>query len=219
MREARVLASAEGQKLKDEAMRQAAALESYDASLGQVATQSLRAALPQVFDASTVMKAIPAPLGPCIQVDHGDVSGTSRAVAWSQYTRKSNLNQALQEHWNDAHKMILRRNVPSITQSEQSLSPCLDAGLCLCSEGGLQLSRLRTQLHKLMKACFHTGAGRHLLRVGDVVAQFSTKSDGLATSSTSVAGREVWLHLSLMYFKPFRSTWHVMDRSCSQAEA
>eukprot|EP00971_Amphidinium_carterae_P305222 6065360-Amphidinium_carterae.2 len=37
MREARVLArGAEGQKLKDEAMRQAAALDSYDASLGQV---------------------------------------------------------------------------------------------------------------------------------------------------------------------------------------
>eukprot|EP00971_Amphidinium_carterae_P305221 6065360-Amphidinium_carterae.1 len=98
------------------------------------------------------MKAIPSPLCPCIQVEHGDVSGTSQAVAWSQSTRKSNLNQALQEHWNDAHKMILRRNVPSINQLEQSSSACLDAGLCLCIEGGLQVSRLRTQLHKLIQA-------------------------------------------------------------------
>ena len=88
---------------------------------------------------------------------------------------------------------------------------CAKAGCCVCSGDGRLLRSFRNSVLRAFKAaCPPQSADRSSLVAGDLVLRLTSQAGDGALDAVaeehSVA--DVFLHVSLMYLKPFRPTFH-----------
>eukprot|EP00971_Amphidinium_carterae_P093900 1858226-Amphidinium_carterae.1 len=100
-------------------------------------------------------------------------------------------------------------------QTEEKQKPCQAAGVCVCAACGKELLKMQKRLHLLIKLVFKNTKGRAELSEGRTVL--------CCTSLCSEPGmdlvvvEQIWLHLGLPYFSPWKCLWQRLQAMQSTA--
>ena len=152
-------------------------------------------------------------------------------ASWASATsRTCNLKAALQHGWRRRHQTITAIDTAE-KETKPAPKPCLQYGVCLCSEEGRQVWNLRIRFLRLLKLCVHSKEPEHrsMLQGGHLVVRLLKASLAKETSSWEAyaaswveessreaaewaEGPEVWLHIALHYFKPYRPAFQLVHR-------
>ena len=176
-------------------------LQRYDAEVGQKKVEAVQRALPCLQRQS--LKCLPSEAG----FDHfalvpDAVQNKATSVASYICTQpNSKVGPALSNLWAELHQTIGSDPAPSSPQPEQRPPPrpCMEAGICICSDNGLVIKRMRNKLLREMKATFSNQADKAALSAGKVLACFSKEAGDGSVS-------EVFLQVALLYWSPYRPT-------------
>ena len=209
---ARALARAETQRKAAETATHLSLIKEFELGPGAAHLKTLRAALPESVQKWGHIVPMPSPMGPCFSVQTGDWEAAKNGLAWAaQHPKATNVAEKLGAEWSELHQLVMANSCRALTTAEdQQHSRCLDAGRCLCGGEGLTLYRMRNRFLRCVKNAFHLPSLKTALTQGLVVMQ--SISDMVIGGDAPDVGEEVWLHIGLMYFKPYRPTFHRLRR-------
>lgn len=146
------------------------------------------------------------------------------SAAWAQKSGATNLNSSVREAWRQMHTSLLEAQCPPCEESMPQPSPCFEAGVCLCSPEGKELRRVGAAFLAAMKKEFPAvGPARKLLSSASVIVRI----EGTLVSSDDIEAllelgkpfREYYFHIGLMYFRPYRPTFMVVERQPDMPDA
>ena len=140
-----------------------------------------------------------------------DISKTaSEAVSLLKRTSASkNLGAALDQLWEQMHQPV-----PHIDGYLQGLDQkprpriCHLAGMCLCDAAGKRLRAMKARMDTAVKKLFVGKALRGMLRKSLICLRFTS------CGTPDQPPEQLWGHVSLQYFKPWRSTMQVVYVAC-----
>ena len=136
--------------------------------------------------------------------------------SWSCAQRGSNIGVSLDSVWERAHQNVqepTRGAEEAKPEETAQSSPCQEAGVCLCTGPGLALKKLRNSLLRQMKRLFK-GASRQELEDGWFCLRLFIDEEQDSTEILQpLPTEEHFLHVALMYWKPYRPTFHKLLRS------
>lgn len=161
------------------------------------------------------LRPVPMPAGILLQATAPDAEILAKAAAWAHWSKASNISGCLDEAWARLHTTLSEDRCGECKEAKNAESECLTAGVCLCSDSGRQLKRLRNLFLSAMKKVFvpHSELRAALARGEVVVRLIASPADGdyeaLITQDQPVA--DVMLHIGLMYFSPYRPTFLKLD--------
>eukprot|EP00971_Amphidinium_carterae_P108688 2152041-Amphidinium_carterae.1 len=115
--------------------------------------------------------------------------------------KRTNLANKLEKQWQTLHEPILAKECQYVVDWDPTCGPCNTAGICICCPTGLKLKKLRNKFLATMKVVFHEPTLKQALAQGFIIVVFTTPTDVQKTVS---------LHISMMYWRPFRPTFHVI---------
>eukprot|EP00971_Amphidinium_carterae_P347987 6490258-Amphidinium_carterae.1 len=124
----------------------------------------------------------------------------AKTLSWASGKGTTNLTAALAADWRAQHISVKQCDALPAPHPETTNSICLEAGLCLCSQEGKLLKKLRDLLMRSLRSAFAERFNKQLLHQGFIVAHIAEVI-------------ELWLHAALLYLKPLRVTWHVMTKA------
>lgn len=192
--------------------RHAATLEelaNFENGVGAGWLSNLRADIPSL--GATPLRPIPHCGAHCFSAQSPSQEDVAHAVGWAEGNRSTNLSVCLEETWKELHQIILADFCESTGGTNDLVhSPCIDAGMCICSEEGKQLDSFRNQFLKAMKKVFVPGSQQRLALLSGKVAvrlvreHQETIEEG---RQTVYPAKVVWLFIGLMYFSPYRPTF------------
>ena len=143
-----------------------------------------------------------------------------------QNSRTLNLSASLRHDWTKRHETI---GVAEATGQKNFKKPtlCCQYGLCLCTHTGKQVLSLRNQFLKHLKAWVssQTSSEKTYLQDGWLVVLLKQQHSLAERPSWSACAmdlmhtdsapdtewtksEEIWLHIAMQYFKPYRPTFH-----------
>eukprot|EP00971_Amphidinium_carterae_P148061 2934459-Amphidinium_carterae.6 len=143
-----------------------------------------------------------------------------------QHSHSSNLGTSLSQFWADWHEEVQEAMLQQDIDTKVPL--CCSQGFCLCSVEGKMVKKMRDNLHLYLKRELNkSGVLKIMMRDGNVVLQLgsaasmqafgSSIATSIAASSSSssssneiVPGSRIYLHIAVMYFSPWRPTYHVL---------
>lgn len=124
--------------------------------------------------------------------------------------------------WRAAHTAVLAKDCEPIGALGSGRRLCHEAQLCTCSAEGKLLRRLLYRFRlafNTAKAALDKGAYAKLVRGGFMVLHVQSVDAGVGDAAAPAAGCaapgrifDEWLHIALMYMKPWRPTFVVMRR-------
>eukprot|EP00971_Amphidinium_carterae_P021777 429624-Amphidinium_carterae.2 len=191
-------------------------LDSFGLGPGQQQLQHIKSIAPTLFQGMSHITAVPSGLGLHIQMQAGNAEVAGKAVAWASAAEKTtNLCQSLDHSWSMLHKQILHEDCPELVDNNCH-NPCQLAGRCLCSAHGQTLMKMKLQLHRLLKASCMLPLDKHKLGNGMLVLQVTSNSNIDGSGSDLV---ELWFHIGLVYYRPYRVTLHELSKCSWQEEA
>ena len=160
----------------------------------------------------------------------------ANAVSWCvEHQRTSNLSKHLLQNWEQQAGQVVKEPHQADPVHEQPLPLCRRYGTCLCSPQGKILWSQRNAFLAALKTTFprQSALRRDVLLPGLVVCELSWEEESTVAASSwsgsltalmqeDSAEEEgwqrrdspLWLHLGLMYLKPFRPTFQ--ELLCSQ---
>lgn len=192
----------------------AAALQTFRTGEGARRLQHLQATVPclQQFE----VFPIPSPASlPLFEFGRASSASATDAAAWAQQSRASNLSRCLGEAWQSLSQAVAGEESTSApaTGGVGDARPCIDAGICICSEDGKRLHQLRNRFQREMKRIFPPrSTNREALLAGKAVcALVSSESTEEVTADSEVV--EDWLQVGYMQLSPYRPTFALMERA------
>lgn len=161
------------------------------------------------------LQPLPLPKGAMVALQEPDGDEVAGVAAWASASRSSNLGACLKSSWDDMHKTLLEEDCQPCMQKPAAALGCWAAGCCICSPDGKALHQLCAALLANMKRTFpKASAKRQLLANGSIVACLRldySVDDYEAMLELDTPLRLMYLHIGLMYFKPFRPTMMVLE--------
>eukprot|EP00971_Amphidinium_carterae_P026880 530208-Amphidinium_carterae.1 len=223
----RSLSLQEAKSRRAESMELKHKLQEYVAATEVDEKQKLVSAIPALTDCLDHVHYVPhAELHRFIMHLNQDLNPVVNLASWAQQeARSSNVQKFLRQDWQC-------RNLPILDASEQKkkaklgASPCLQQGCCTCQPETVHLKGLHKRLmDSLRHIIVEVGKGLvhnaciclELVPTKKVchAAELETLlSEDVLEASQEKFGVEssTWLHLALMYYKPFRPTYQVLSR-------
>lgn len=210
-------------KTKEKAEAKAAdlaSLETYRATTGAEGVRVLQQALPEL--AAFPMRGEPAGRGVHISVEMPDPQEMQAATGWvCSHPHASGLAGRLQALWALLHQTLMETDCPEVLGTAAQ-SRCLAAGVCLCSEEGLEFDRRVNKFRNHVKQVCPMGSrarldlieGRLMVRI---VGRPVALEDMLAEDGEQTV--ELWLHIGLHYLSPYEPTFHIVERTADPGEA
>lgn len=190
---------------------QAAELAAFIDGPGQEALVELKQRLPWLQGVEGLVP-LPSPQGVMLSSPLPGARVLGDTAAWAYKSRGTNLSSALATSWSEMHRTLEEEGCAPCLSESASASPCLFAGMCVCSEDGRKLQRLRNKFLAAMKACFvRDSPQRKALLDGAVFARFvgapavGTRLE--ATADTTPPLVEAFLHLGFMSLSPYQPTF------------
>jgi len=137
------------------------------------------------------------------------------------------------KRWQSLHYEIRYSDCPPLGKVPVEQRRCHDAQRCVCKGEGLVLWRAWEQLRVCLDIAKKEMDGfKSLLKGGDIVVRFTwsppaqgpsdhagpASSAGPVAHAEGSAQEEVWLHIGLMYAKPIRPTFLVLQREPGRDE-
>lgn len=165
------------------------------------------------------LRPLPTPKGVLVEALPGDGGGEvlERAIAWAHGTKASKLSSGLRESWAEMHRTLLEDECGDFKDVPVQVSECLTAGVCLCCESGKELKRLRNNFLGAMKRAFKCNSpqGSALGGGSIVVRMLCSPRDGdyEAIVEADNPFAELFFHVGLMYWKPYRPTFLQLERA------
>lgn len=188
-----------------------AAIKAFEGGPGQQLVNAIVGRHP--FLAGIPLRAVPSPKGAMLQVDGvPDLERLQQAVSWAYSSKSSNLSACLAQSWAQMHRTVLDGQCPPCDETRPT-SECLAAGCCVCTGSGKDLKKLKNKFLSEMKTAFQMGTSqRQLLVDGAAVVRFSGGAkQASAADGEPLVEQDVWLLIGLMYFKPYRPTFHRLE--------
>ena len=190
------------------------AVEMYESSAGLQSLSKLTELLPWLLPES--LKPVPMGKSACFSFKPSGQETATMGCAWAGASRKTNVGPCLEEAWAEQHQTVMHNMCPPVGVAGAMSSVCRDAGICICSVQGRRLYRFRNALLRQMKASFKEPSKRNLLAEGFVVAHLSCISGPMEDGPDSGPGEggmhDLWLHVGLQYFSPYRPTYHILQK-------
>ena len=190
-----------------------AAVQEYRGSIGAAAVRAIQQAVPEL--AAFPMRGEPAACGVHISVDMPDAKETEAAVGWvSANSHATGLAKRLEGLWGLLHRTVMEADCPDLLPPEEQ-SKCFLAGVCICSDSGLEFDRRVTRIRNHIKTVCPPGTsrrvdlveGRMMLRITGRPTDYE---DLLAEGGEPVV--DLWLHIGLMYLSPYEPLFHCVER-------
>eukprot|EP00971_Amphidinium_carterae_P036827 724125-Amphidinium_carterae.1 len=153
---------------------------------------------------------VPVVGGLCLQADPVMHPEIAQALDWANGSGQTNLVSSLQSEWEEIHGIVKEGAACPASgkyDEQQERSFCQREGFCMCTGANKRIWRMRNTISYELKQHFGSGKKGNTMDVGNVVVQFRSKADLGEPLQTN---RIAWMHLGLIYFKPFRPTWHVL---------
>ena len=186
---------------QDELAAQYACLKSFGAKRASD-SQFLQQNLPALAGLG-VLTPCPCPTAMCFRVDPQPCADAGvQGCAYACAHRKSNLSTSLQQDWEDKHKVIEERQCDPIGPTQEGKGACLLAGVCICSGEGKRLRQFRSRVMQTVRRVF----------IQEVRSGLRQKlSNGSVCLMLNSGAQQLWLHISMMYYKPVRPTFHILE--------
>ena len=131
-------------------------LKQWDATLGEGVIEQALKALP--FLRRHDMQALPSTGLPLIELQLEQTQQRATTLAsWACAQRGSNIGSSLEKVWVSQHHTVSeveQTDVARAAEPQTKVSPCAEAGVCLCTGRGVLLKRLRNALFRDMKQRF-----------------------------------------------------------------
>eukprot|EP00971_Amphidinium_carterae_P036654 720348-Amphidinium_carterae.2 len=166
------------------------------------------------------LEAIPGPHGLyCLQYKPQTVQKATAAVAYTFQHRGDGsdmLGNQLSDLWDKLHEtMTADTKTEDWIEDVGTVSTCKQAGFCFCANPSLK--RLRQCFLETLKQFMKQPGVKDYVREGHLVLHLVSAGTAHgstlgATSSTAhtLATQAIWVHVSLMYLKPFRPTLQML---------
>lgn len=206
------------QRAADDALMEE--LVGYRSTEGAALIEELRQQAPGLE--ACELQAVPGPC-PCVEVQPPDFEKITDAVAWAQANAK-NLGASLEAAWKQAHRPVSAKASANdgAPHADEVTSPCLIAGMCICSGGGRKTAQIAATLLANMKRMFPVNSrGRKLLLEGFIVLKLTGEPNDDYEAALADEGGfvQTYLHVGLMYLKPFRPTFAKLRTAPDTGEA
>ena len=166
----------------------------------------------------------------CCEVAFQSLETAGKLAAWGQtHSRNSNFLTSLRKDWDSKNVVVLDKEVPKEWSKSGSKKQCAAVGVCICSTHGKMVKHLYAQFLRALKTDFPTGqpAGEKLT-TGAVVVHLSCPAlsesmmspwaaallqmvDEQDTEVVHTPEQGYWVHISLLYKKPYRPTFHRVE--------
>ena len=162
----------------------------------------------------TSLVAVPSPVAVSIEELPAPKDEAIQGAAWASHSRSSNVGISLQREWEERHSTVLQKDCDDIMTPNPD-TKCRYYGHCVCSAPGRQLFQLRNAVLAAMKLQFGSKEGRDSLCTGRVVILLKGQAMSLETDLDEQGDEEInehWLHISAMYFKPYRPSFTRLAR-------
>lgn len=189
-------------------------LEAWAERVGKDLVAQVKAALPSL--SQQLLQPVPTPKGAFFLLHYADTGGSAAVASWAHGNNSSNLSTSLREAWASSHRTLLEEECQPCADEVPEPSPCLAAGMCLCTGQGIMLKRLNNRFKAAMKEAFPVGSERKgLLVEGSIVARIRASwvvADFDAMLDMDEPERIIFLHIGLMYLSPYRPTVMVVER-------
>eukprot|EP00971_Amphidinium_carterae_P348669 6490620-Amphidinium_carterae.2 len=201
---ARTVQRLDGAAEREKVEEQKEALAAWREGAGELSRQEFQALLPEFARQDLQLLPVPCSRGLALELPAVATPTASMAAAWASSTRSSNLSGSLQQLWQEMHVPVKHEQME---HPVKQVSDCCQAGRCLCCAEGQRLVQFKKQVHKVMKAHLGNAACKSRLGQGGYVFKFSMPGVE-STHHLGHNGAEVlWLHVSLMYWSPYRATF------------
>ena len=133
-------------------------------------------------------------------------------VHWLSEHKGSGLGAALDTYWEDLHATITDYpNISASTMSSKTM--CQTTGICHCNVAGKKMKQFTKAVHTLQKRLFMEPVHKAKLSDGYVVLCLQSH---VPMSASTVLGdylpEELWAHIGLQYYSPYRSTFNLVER-------
>ena len=165
------------------------------------------------------------------------VPEATRAAEWAAAnSKKSNLQRALQNDWSMKNALVcepLPEDLPKAVGGRRPPRCCWEGGLCTHSLAGRQVAQFRARVHERLKERFPSRQDptkKKQLQDGWVVLQLqpdqecddpghdmlgwhrlmSAQEAEVGANGAAAMYDEVFVHIGLHYFKPYRSTYELL---------
>ena len=191
-------------------------LQEYQNSQGETLVKGVLQQVPTLARSS--LEVVPDPALRLFQLrPQSLVTQGIKACSVLSGNASSNAAKELQRYWQGLHTTVdsgMETGAERGASSRERPRPCLESGVCLCEGEGKVLKRCMQLFLKLMKERFRTQAQKLELAAGKVVCLCQPLHEGdEARGSNDFAEMEVFLHIGLMYWKPYRPTCQLMLRA------
>eukprot|EP00971_Amphidinium_carterae_P341798 6480794-Amphidinium_carterae.2 len=207
LRVARTVQRLDGATEREKVEKQKEALAAWRDAAGACALEEFKSLLPELATQDLKMLPVPCSRGLALELPAIARPSASMAAAWASSTRTTQLSSALQQLWEEMHIPVKHEDMD---HAVKKVSDCCLAGRCLCCAGGKLLVQFKREVHKVMKAHLGTAACKCRLGQGAYVFKFNMAGEDTINNlhvPDSNDAAVLWLHVSLMYWSPYRATF------------
>ena len=184
-------------------------LATFEAGAGGRGVQDTLRFLPGVPADTVVGFPVSSPIDVGIRLQGPESEDVADALSslYNQGWQKSVMH-SLDKQWSALHETISEHAGPHVESAPQ-VSPCLLAGVCLCSASGKALRARGIRLENYIKWVCPPGSWRRdALVSGNFVFHIHGGAQGYIGSNDDARSVDLWLHAALQYKSPWRTTWH-----------
>jgi hypothetical protein len=127
----------------------------------------------------------------------------------------TSLRDAVAEDWERRHALICHDDASPVELGRgdaETESPCLAAGVCLCSAQGKRLAVFTSRFYAALKAAYPVRSQERVdLKNGYALLHFRSLPGlglpGIRRKGFHGPSQEIWLHIGLQYLAPWRATF------------
>ena len=201
--------------------------------------EKILSALPGAVPWASSLHLLPQVGMEVLEVAFDSVDKALAIASWaSANSRSSNLKSTLEQHWLQTNDMVRHSKQEELPPSGKGASKCQVYGHCFCDAEHKLVWRLRNRFLQSLKAAFapaNVDQKKALLEGYIVVLLEGQAPDtsALAPSTLEAAAdllgaetaekkwyeqERVWLHIALMYLKPYRPTFQLLQQVQVEAD-
>jgi hypothetical protein len=212
----RALRSHENAVKKDKQSKLEDSFTKYRDTIGREALEQVLLEIPCLTEVKDALRPIPSPrCSPCFEYTPASASNATNSLSWMASQQKragTKVGQAVLDKYLREHDMIKHANCPKIPQQIDPVdetADCASAGICVHQGDGLVLKHQCNRLLQAMKAQAPVGSTvRKQMDEGQIVLRLS----GEVRDGGDPDRLELYVHIGLMYWSPYRPTFHKVER-------
>eukprot|EP00971_Amphidinium_carterae_P289935 5756959-Amphidinium_carterae.9 len=175
-------------------------LKKYEDKYGKQNLEKLAELVPSLKPLLPHITPIPTQGGMLFNIPDLAFEEATKAVAWSNWSQKTNLAASLEKEWKSNHVPIQHETSVPLAAVKPG-SKCQVLGVCLCGETGKKLERFRKAVWQSIKTAFAVKVDKDKISSGSIFMKFGQPAAAVGTEGM-VAMQEFWFHVGFLMWNP-----------------